>query len=82
MNMKDILLHILPGVASYSVNAVKVLICIFIYYQFGLVWSIGLALFFTINLLSAIEKGIYDVEESQKEMNSAWSHIYSSRKRI
>lgn len=82
MNKRDIIITFLPELFMYLSNIIKVGLCIFVYFHYGLVWSVGLALFFLFNLLSSIERGVYDVEEAQKEMNQEWNHIYSSRKRI
>lgn len=82
MNRKEITIALLTASAPYLLNLIKVGLSILVYYKFGLVWSIGVALFFLFNILSAIEKGIYDLDENQKEMKSEWSRIYSSRRTI
>ncbi|CDQ41751.1 hypothetical protein [Virgibacillus salexigens] len=69
-------------ILTSSANFLRVALCIGAYYKFGMSLSLGLVLFFILNKLTAIEKGIYDNENKLEEMKNTWNPISKLRKPI
>lgn len=63
-------------------NLIKVGLCLLVYHQFGIFWAAGLGFFFLLNTLTSIDKSLFDLQDTLKEMNAIWTHTSNIRKRI